>query len=270
MTLLALLLGCRPPAPPPPPPPPPPREETLWAARHDAAALQEALEIYAAQQPPSRHALTRLARGHALLADAHADTPEAALAAWEAAMRWGETCLDRNPDWSDARKKMRLSAAQVADTLAAEDAPCAYWSALGMQGWLGGQGSSTRLRHRDTLEARMRRVDALDPGLDHRGPDRFWGRRLATLPPYAGGDLDAARARLDRAVEQAPDYLDNRVEMAATWAVAAGEAGAFDALLDAAEAVDPTTAAPALRAENEAALRQAADLRARRDQLFAE
>jgi len=251
-----------------PPPPSPPPAEVFWAQRDDADALRSALGLYDRQTgTPDRWLLARQAQGWSFYATHHAQSADEKTAAWEAAMAAADACLALNVTFDSLRRKERESEATAARALGTDDVPCAHWAAIAWEGWLSGQGASTQLLARDVGPAYMARVEALDPDHFHGAVDRYWGRHHASLPPFAGQDLAQARARFEAARAAAPGFLGNNIEMAAQWAVAAGDEAAFSSLLEGALAAD-AGAEPAVAPENRAAQARARALLAEQGNLF--
>jgi hypothetical protein len=270
MLMLTLLLGlaCQRPV-ALPPPPSPPAAEVLWARRDDPAALQEALSLYARaaeNDPDSRWLQLRLTRGWVFQATYHS-SPDASEAAWESALRWGESCLALNTEYSALRQKERESEQSATRSLTAADVPCAYWMALAWDGWLSHQGTSTRLLARDTSPAYIERVSALEPTYHYSAVARYWGSHYAQLPPFAGRDLAQSRQHFTQARTDSPGFLTADVDMARHWAVTAGDRETFVALLEGVLAADPGTT-PDVLPENRAARALAQQLLARQDDLF--
>ncbi|MGI5861551.1 MAG: TRAP transporter TatT component family protein [Myxococcales bacterium] len=110
------------------------------------------------------------------------------------------------------------------------------------------------------------RAVALQPELFHGGPLRLLGRLLASLPALSGGDLARSRTLLEAAVARAPEFLQNRVDLAAYWAVKAQDRRAFESALRAVLAAPDGDAA--IAPENALARRRAQALLERADVLF--
>ncbi|MFM2082564.1 MAG: hypothetical protein RL380_1255 [Verrucomicrobiota bacterium] len=74
----------------------------------------------------------------------------------------------------------------------------------------------------DEMEIEFKAALALDPHLDHAGPDRNLGQLYFQAPgwPASVGSHSKARKHLERAVELAPDFPDNHLcllEAAGSW-----------------------------------------------------
>jgi len=67
----------------------------------------------------------------------------------------------------------------------------------------------------------------LDPAYDHAGADRFFGAARAESPAIAGGSLEKSRVHFARALELAPDYLENHLSRGMYYARRAGDAALY-------------------------------------------
>lgn len=83
------------------------------------------------------------------------------------------------------------------------------------------------------------RVEQLDPDAELGAAHRIRGEVLAALPALAGGDLLASRFEFERAIAASPDLVENRVAMAARYAVEAQDRTLFHGLLESALHLDP-------------------------------
>ncbi len=148
-------------------------------------------------------------------------------------------------------------AAQVYPQVGAGAAEALYLEAVCTAAWARAQGFTPLIERRVELEEELKRVVQLAPDLDGAGADRELGALLAALPPYAGGDLDEARKRLEAAVQRAPDDARNRLQLARTVAVKAQDRELFEKQLQA-----------VVRGDDPAAATEAAALLSREDDLF--
>jgi len=94
-------------------------------------------------------------------------------------------------------------------------------------------------------------------------PHRSLGSLLTQLP---GGNLNEARTHFERALEIAPEYLENKADFACGYAVKAGNRALFDRLV---EEVLQAPLGDRYIFWNRRAKRFALDLKARADELFA-
>jgi hypothetical protein len=69
------------------------------------------------------------------------------------------------------------------------------------------------------LEHRLQLAGGMNPRLDHAGPDRCLGQLYRDAPgwPVSVGSKSKARAHLLRAVELAPQFPENHLELIETW-----------------------------------------------------
>lgn len=69
------------------------------------------------------------------------------------------------------------------------------------------------------LELGLKLAGGMNPRLDHAGPDRCLGQLYRDAPgwPISVGSKAKARAHLLRAVELAPDFPENHLELIETW-----------------------------------------------------
>lgn len=270
----SLLLACRPPAPrEPAPAAAPPQDlasswrragDALWPERGDPDRLEAALARYAQAWeagPPDPTLALRLARGWLFAALAHRiDDPEARREALSQARRWARRCLPPAALAEDETlEQVRLAAIEP------DDAACLFMAArvLDAETHLAGEARSAS-RHA-VVEPMFRRVLALAPATFAYGPDRVLGAHLATLPAFGGRDLEAARRHLDTARGEAPEYVENTVLTAESWAVRARDRAAFRALLE--EALDAPDAAE-YAPENAVARARARALLAAEERVF--
>jgi len=64
------------------------------------------------------------------------------------------------------------------------------------------------------MERELSNAAALDPHFDHGGPDRSLGLLYRDAPSFGSiGSRSKARQHLERAIELAPDFPDNRLSL---------------------------------------------------------
>ena len=64
------------------------------------------------------------------------------------------------------------------------------------------------------METSFQKSRQLDENFDHAGPDRFVGQLYLQAPGWSVGSQSKARKHLQRAAELAPDYPENRLNLA--------------------------------------------------------
>jgi len=94
--------------------------------------------------------------------------------------------------------------------------------------------------------ASLARAEALDPGLDHAGPARLSAVVLMRAPPWplGPGDVEAATAAAQRAVQREPGYPPNLIALAEAQSKSAGAAAARASFNQAQQALDGWQGAP--------------------------
>lgn len=114
-----------------------------------------------------------------------------------------------------------MDAATAAQKLDSSLAEGFYFYAINLGGWAQTKGIMESLGRAPELKKATENAMKLDtadgkPGesLDGYGPHRVLGRMYFKLPPFAGGNRDAAVKELDLANSKAPDYLNNLTYLA--------------------------------------------------------
>lgn len=90
-----------------------------------------------------------------------------------------------------------------------------YYLALNLGRLADTKRNLAALRMVDEMEAAFKLTASLDPKFDFAGPDRGLGLLHLTAPgwPVSVGSKSKARTHLQRAVELAPDYPENRLNL---------------------------------------------------------
>ncbi len=245
------------------------KAQVLWDLRADAAKLQSALEIYAsiaAENPENKDALLRLVRGYYFLGDAHKVELEAKLSAWDTAINFGKVCMGTNANFAALLEKGE-GEDEAARVLENDDVPCTYWTAAALGKWAKSQGLGTTLKNIPIAKAWMSRISELDQAYFYGGADRYWGAYYAAIPSFAGQDLPLSKEYFDKAIEAHPNHFGNRVLLADYWATRTQDIQTFDSQLKHVLA-QPINVIPDLIPEQEAEVRKARALMAKRDELF--
>ncbi len=123
------------------------------------------------------------------------------------------------------------------------------WRGVNLHEWASLQGYAEAVARQQEVRAAMQICLRRAPDLYHGGPHRYFGAHFAQ-PLYPGDrDLERSREHFERALAIAPDFLENRLDYARYYAVAAQDHKTFAEQLAFAlrEVAD---AAPGLRAEN--------------------
>jgi hypothetical protein len=244
--------------------------DALWEQRADRDRLVEALakyEIAMSADARDRHVGERLTRGYYFLGDAYETGDVARIAAWEQSMAWGKRCLAINPQISALLAKGDETDATAVRAATIEDVPCLFWTATAIGRWSRVEGPAATLANVATVKAYITRVDELDPDFYYRAADRYWGVYYATIPSFAGKDLEKSKQHFDSALAHAPGFLGTRVLLAETWAVETKDRATFETSLDQVLAADEN-ALPEIRPEALAEKRKAQALLARVEELF--
>ncbi len=172
----------------------------------------------------------------------HAAQPTNTIAGWQLA----RATFDRAEYATNSTERAALAVQGIAacrSILArtANNAPAHYYLALNL-----GQLARTRLLGAlplvSEMEEEFKSARALDEQFDYAGPDRFLGQLYYQAPgwPASIGSQRKARKHMERAVELAPDYPENRLNLAEAYLkwrekkLAARELAALDTLWPAA------------------------------------
>ena len=215
--------------------------DAAWARRAEPAELLAALTAWrraAAARPGEPAIELRLARGEGFRA-LSAQLPAEALTANQASSRAAERALARLAPAFGAALVEGRSTADAAALVEGPGAEALYWLAAGQLGVAQGTGPSAVLAVKDHALPLLARAALLDERLEAGGPLRALGAWAALLPAAAGGGVEAARARFDRAAELFPDEPWRRVEEARTLAVLLQDRAAFERLLSEVLAAPP-------------------------------
>ena len=261
------------------------RAHESWENRLDRVDLEAAIETYrrvAGTQPAAEKTgesrdtwrpaqlWTRIARGYQFRADAHLSDAQT------------DAIRDNHARGIDAAKRAIKAAAPVlADALDGKGdlkkaldensglpstaAPGLYWYAIHLGQWGQTQGMFTLMKYRSDIESAMTFVREHRPEYFYGACFRYFGTYWTRLP--MGKKPDRSRQNFDQAIEIAPSFLASKVLKAKHYATLAGDRKLFERLLQEVLEAD-LDAAPAVRAENTIAQRQAKKLLERADELF--
>jgi hypothetical protein len=146
---------------------------------------------------------------------------------------------------SPAFSRSMKDGADIEDAVASLGAPhvgLVYWYATNLGTWIHAQGRMAGMKYRGRLEGLMRRVQALEPGYDAYGADRFFGAYYAAIPGFLGGSVAKCEQHLLAARDGAPEHTGTYLLMAEFLAPARKDPDAFDRYLAAVLDARPCTA----------------------------
>jgi hypothetical protein len=231
--------------------------DRAFAQRQDALQIERAIGAYrdAASLKESFEIRMRLAR---------AEHFAALVSAGETRLGHLTRCAQ------EALRGLALAGVSSDDPCAAEapaqSVAAVYWRAECLDGQAKEVGLVASASERRTALCLARRAADLDPRFEHAGPLRLLGRLLAQTPALIGGDLQASREAFERAQGIAPDFLFNRVDLAATWALKSQDRTAFDEAVQ--SALRASEGEPEVAPENRLARERARQLAAAARALF--
>ena len=244
--------------------------DALWEQRADREKLVLALakyEVAMSADARDRHVGERLTRGWYFLGDAYETEDAARITAWDQSIAWGKRCLAINPQISALLAKGDETDATAVRAATIDDVPCLFWTATAIGRWALLKGPAATLAHVATVKAYIERVDDLDPDFYFRAADRYWGVYYASIPSFAGKDLQKSKQHFDSALEHAPGFVGTKLLLAESWAVETKDRATFETSLNDVLAADEN-ALPDIRPEVLAEKRKAEALLAREDELF--
>ena len=204
-----------------------PRLARCWPVpRGTIAALVLTVAVFALSQPGSTRAAAEsevVARARLLAARAYTDTqtgyrasPTNSQAAWQ----FGRACFDLAELTTNNTARAEVAAQGIAacrQAIARDPAIAAAHCFLGMT--LGQLADTKRnlsaLKMVKEMEREFKAARDLDERFDFAGPDRSLGLLYREAPgwPASIGSRSKARQHLQRAVELAPDYPENRLNL---------------------------------------------------------
>ena len=159
--------------------------------------------------PPTRSGTSRQAQAH------YRDAPDEATAAWQ----FARACFDladlaTNKTERASLAEQGIAACQQAIARESNSAPAHYY--LGMNlGQLARTKGLSALKLVTQMQREFTRARDLEEQLDWAGPDRSLGLLYRDAPAIGSiGSRSKAREHLKRAVELAPRYPENRLNLA--------------------------------------------------------
>jgi hypothetical protein len=145
---------------------------------------------------------------------AYETEPTNNVAAWQfarAAFNRGE--FSTNDTERAALAMQGISACRLLIQRDPKSAPAHYYLGLNL-----GQLARTKLLGAlplvSEMETSFQKARQLDEDFDHAGPDRFVGQLYLQAPGWSVGSQSKARKHLQRAAELAPNYPENRLNLA--------------------------------------------------------
>jgi hypothetical protein len=238
-----------------------------WAHRDEPGAVDDAVGRYeAAWQlvPSDRVVLGRLVRARLLSGDL-ANDADLRTNRWKSAEDLSWACLAERQGIVPGRE---APASDWLPRMTGEDVPCLYVVALAMDRIAHADGVARWMADVELVRAIMERIRVLSPTWDCHGPSRYLGSLYASLPFYAGQDLDHAARLFQESIAGSPQCLSNHLAYAESWAVHAGNRGLFDSEI--AKVIKaPDAQGSELALESRLAKQRALVLSAQADALFA-
>ncbi|MFB6264188.1 MAG: TRAP transporter TatT component family protein [Bradymonadaceae bacterium] len=261
------------------------RADAHWRRRTDPAEVKRAIELYrlalggeagnwSETERRRRVAQThvRLSRARFFLAEniygspssGHSASVEKMKRLHDEGVRSAERALARlDPKLAGKLDRGALLSEQIDDADPAA-VPALYWYATNLAKWGKLSGTATIMKHLDAIKAAMRFVCDRKPGYFYGGCHRYFGAYWVSLP--LGKKPGRSRRHFESAIELAPDFLQNRVQMAKYYADYRGDRDLYVQLLE--KVVDARPGVEAIAPENEIARSSASYLLQRVDRRF--
>ena len=174
-----------------------------------------------------REVLVKLSRAYFELAEGYLSEKAEKESAYEKGKEYALSALRLDPEFLEAEKREGFRAA----LRKGKDVEALFWYGNNLGRWLSYHWwEALAGGTRDVLVAFERCVE-LDEKYWAAGPHRALANFLAQTPGFLGGDFGRAKEGFGRAVELAPEFLQNYVDYAEHWAKRAGEEELFCELL---------------------------------------
>jgi tetratricopeptide (TPR) repeat protein len=209
--------------------------ERLWGERLDESQLRAALAAWKraiARDDADVASYAMAARASFFLADgflALDGRREEMVATFEDGAALAERGLRALSPEFERRRRAGGGVDVAAVGLGREAVPLLYYWGHNVIRWADAEGRMAAMRVYQQVFHVMEQVRGLDPGFDHGGADRFFGAARAESPAIAGGSLEQSRAHFERALELAPDWLENHRQRGVHYARRAGDAALYAA-----------------------------------------
>jgi tetratricopeptide (TPR) repeat protein len=195
--------------------------------------LREAIRLWEEALPhlsdaeKRREVLVKLSRAYFELAEGYLVEKPQKEGAYEKGKDYGLSALRLDPEFAEVEAREGFRAALRKST----DVEALFWYGNNLGRWLSYHYWEALVGGtRDVLAAFERCVE-LDEKYWAAGPHRALANFLAQTPGFLGGDFERAKGEFARAVELAPEFLQNYVDYAEHWAKKAGDQSLFCELL---------------------------------------
>jgi hypothetical protein len=218
------------------------RAERFWRQRQQEGSLRQAIESWEealARDGENASVRIRLARAYHLLArtglssrpeDRTCDTPERAETRQMLArgVESAEKALDSlAPGLVERLLDLDATGSDLPE-LGDQTLAALFWRAVNLREWTSSQGFGEAVARQQEIRVAMTVCLRQSPGFHNAGPHRYFGSHLA-LPLFRGDrDLKRSREHFERALSLAPDFLENRLAYATTYAVSAQDYRTFE------------------------------------------
>jgi len=195
--------------------------------------LKEAIRLWEEALPKlldegkRREVLVKLSRAYFELAEGYLLEKAEKESTYRKGKEYALSALRLNPEFLEAERREGFRAA----LRQGKDVEALFWYGNNLGRWLSYHYWEALVGGtRDVLAAFERCVE-LDERYWAAGPRRALANFLAQTPGFLGGDFGRAKEEFARAVELAPEFLQNYVDYAEHWAKRAGDQDLFCELL---------------------------------------
>ncbi len=189
---------------------------SYWSRRDQQDELESALtrfEMVHSSKPTDYKTLIYLARGYHLLADGHYDNDALKMRAFERSTIFGEKAIALNIGFAKKISQGK-SPEESLDVMTVNEVSAMYWTAASLERWSEYSGSTTIYKHKNYLNALMKRVEKLNPNYYYGAVPRYWGSFLAVATYMSGGNLEESKKQFNKSLKMAPEYLGTHLLMA--------------------------------------------------------
>lgn len=251
--------------------------EKAFSQRHEEASLRRAIELFGAAvklDPVNARALTRLAKAHYDLAYAFFegeddDAKEKRKAVYHKSREYGMRALKTNARFAAAMESgakyeaaVQLIQKDEKDLVEAVGMTASAWGRWGEL-----MGVLKVAMDIPKVKAFVDRVLVLDQTNNYGGPHRFLGAYYIKIPKFAGQSPKKSKRHFLKAIEIAPEFLENRLLYAEYYATYADDQALFKEELQKVVNAPDENNAP-YRLENQVAKKRAAEMLKNIDKYF--